>query len=432
VQRRDFYHFRFLFIPLLSFLHTSFVFSSYLFSFFFIPLSSSWAAPVPEWRYGEQGKVTVPIVFQTLVLPVVEVSLNGRGPYRFLVDTGGTKVMVDPRVARAVGLKGEGRITLRDLTGAKTVELTTIEEMRLGTLTVSHLPAVIGSTGVARLGEEVHGVLGLPMWTSGVLEMDYPRARLTLHDPEKFTLSLDGRGGAGAPSIRESSGLSSPRGRSGEGEGVVRMTLFERNSWFFTTSPIQGLDATVLVDTGWQEACSLNPAFARRAGLGEGDPNFRIPVGGWGGGRWIPMYRIPELPLAGLTLKDVMAGQGLGGAGDAIFGAWLLKSGRWWFDFPGRQMWVSLPQDRILPPPEHRAYLEGMKAWGQKDWSAAIEAFGQALRHEPAHEQARLCLAYSYREAGRFEEAKAAAEEVLNRYPGSTMAQQIINNLKEK
>ena len=45
VQKRDVYHFRFCFIPLLSFLYTSLVFVLYLFSIFFIPLFS-WAAPI--------------------------------------------------------------------------------------------------------------------------------------------------------------------------------------------------------------------------------------------------------------------------------------------------------------------------------------------------------------------------------------------------
>ena len=58
VQKRDFYHFRFRFIPLLPLPYTSLVLALYLFCSCFIPLSSSWASA----RFGAATDVAPPYV----------------------------------------------------------------------------------------------------------------------------------------------------------------------------------------------------------------------------------------------------------------------------------------------------------------------------------------------------------------------------------
>lgn len=55
-------------------------------------------------------------------VPVIEgVYLNGRGPYRFLVDTGAESSVVSPDVARASGLTAAYRVEVMTVTGSRLV-----------------------------------------------------------------------------------------------------------------------------------------------------------------------------------------------------------------------------------------------------------------------------------------------------------------------
>jgi predicted aspartyl protease len=50
-------------------------------------------------------------------MPVAEVCLNGKGPYRFIVDTGATASSVRPRLAAALGLSANYRVEIVTVAG---------------------------------------------------------------------------------------------------------------------------------------------------------------------------------------------------------------------------------------------------------------------------------------------------------------------------
>jgi hypothetical protein len=97
--------------------------------------------------------------------PLVEVTLNGKGPYRFLLDAGGNVVTLKRSVAVAVGATP---LRLREAR-----DVVRLESLDLGGATFHQVVAV------AEPELDVDGVLGFNVFTRGLLTLDYPAQRLT-------------------------------------------------------------------------------------------------------------------------------------------------------------------------------------------------------------------------------------------------------------
>jgi hypothetical protein len=97
--------------------------------------------------------------------PLVVVTLNGKGPYRFLLDAGGNVVTLKRSVATAVGAA-----TLRH---REARDIVSVESLDLGGATFHQVVAV------AEPELDVDGVLGFNLFTRGLLTLDYPAQRLT-------------------------------------------------------------------------------------------------------------------------------------------------------------------------------------------------------------------------------------------------------------
>ena len=101
-------------------------------------------------------------------LPAVEVMLNGRGPYRFGIETGARFLVVSNEVATAAGLSrrsSDGEIS------EYRADSVSIGAAMLGDVTLSTLP---------RMPRGVDGLLGLPAFADLLLTIDYPGQRVRL------------------------------------------------------------------------------------------------------------------------------------------------------------------------------------------------------------------------------------------------------------
>lgn len=354
-------------------------------------------ARFPRLDFGSATSITLSCELRGLVLPYVQLTLNGHGPLAFLVDTGGEYVVVDTAVSRTAGLLPSATLTILDAIGTRETHTTTISNLNLGGLTVSDLPALIAPMDHnMRLGVKVDGILGLALWNRVVLELDYPRERIILHTPGRFT----------APS------------------GAVGLSLTPGDPFSLVQLSANGRAASILFDTGWEEALALNPAFARQIGLGDGDPSFALPARSFSGSSWRPTYRV-TLTLGPWVIQEVVASQSGEGEEDGVLGGWILTTARWWLDLPGHRLWVSAPSGAVTLPAEHRAYLNGMKHWGRQDWRKAIDAFREAFRVRPAYLQARICIAYCLFMNKDYAAARDEARGILTVAPGSPTAKDI-------
>ena len=113
--------------------------------------------------------------------PYVMVLVNGKGPFRFVVDTGtGGQALVTPALADALKLPAAGQAHLNDPSGqgGKAAPMVLMDRVEVagvefrGVKAVRH--AVNGQEGTC------DGVLGFTLFREYLLTLDYPHRRMTL------------------------------------------------------------------------------------------------------------------------------------------------------------------------------------------------------------------------------------------------------------
>ncbi|MEO8030387.1 MAG: retropepsin-like aspartic protease [Gemmatimonadota bacterium] len=129
--------------------------------------------PSPPKSVTLNAPVTVPLLPSQVgraPLPVVEVTINGRGPFRLGVETGANFIAVSPDVVTQLGLVRAG--------GPDDYPEYRADSVRIGGAVFQDMP--ISAEGRAT---GVDGLLGLPFWAGVLLTIDYPANQLTIsHD----------------------------------------------------------------------------------------------------------------------------------------------------------------------------------------------------------------------------------------------------------
>jgi predicted aspartyl protease len=109
---------------------------------------------------------------------VVPVMINGRGPFRFIVDTGANHSTISPQLVRTLGLKPEeGSVLVNGITGAAQTFFVTVDRLQAGDLTVdgTSLPVVW-----APLMAGADGILGAAGLNEKSLLIDFQRNRVEI------------------------------------------------------------------------------------------------------------------------------------------------------------------------------------------------------------------------------------------------------------
>ncbi|MEZ5959907.1 MAG: retroviral-like aspartic protease family protein [Hyphomonadaceae bacterium] len=103
---------------------------------------------------------------------VAQVTVNGRGPFRFIVDTGANRSAVSPGLAAALGLTPHGEENVHSIHGVSPAPLVSVERLQYGevSLNAAALPMLGGSV---LAGED--GLLGVDGMSGRRLRMDFDR-----------------------------------------------------------------------------------------------------------------------------------------------------------------------------------------------------------------------------------------------------------------
>lgn len=113
--------------------------------------------------------------------PTIELTLNGKGPYRLLFDTGsGAELVLDEELSLELGLKPTGTQRIGDPNSPEAIEaqVVTVASVALGELAFSDVRAVTWKRQSMGIADFPRGVVGLGLFGPGIVTLDYPGKKL--------------------------------------------------------------------------------------------------------------------------------------------------------------------------------------------------------------------------------------------------------------
>ena len=135
--------------------------------------------------------------------PYVMVTVNGKGPFRFVIDTGtGGEAFVSADLATELALPQTGEITLNDPSGqgGRKVPMVMLESLQIAGVEFTGVKAAVHNLGSG--DGTCQGLLGFALFRNYLLTLDYPNHRMALTSG-----SLDPDGGKSVLPLRMSDGI---------------------------------------------------------------------------------------------------------------------------------------------------------------------------------------------------------------------------------
>ncbi|HEY0697528.1 MAG TPA: retroviral-like aspartic protease family protein, partial [Micromonospora sp.] len=205
----------------------------------------------------------------------VEVKVNGRGPYRFLVDSGADTSVVGLRIARDLQLPLATPVTLHSMTGSAVVERVKVDQLQLGSSQIHEL--LLPALKEVDLGGD--GMIGIDALVEQRLMMDFEKRVIKSEDARQPAQMLDG-------------------------EIVVRARR-QRGQLILTQVRAAGLPLEAVVDTG-SEITIGNLKLRDKLIKGNKDKFVTVAATGVTGVTMdLQLARIGELRLGSVKLKNV-------------------------------------------------------------------------------------------------------------------------------
>jgi hypothetical protein len=116
-------------------------------------------------------------------LIVVQAMVNGTGPFNFLLDTGSTRTVIDPELARQLQAPVIGEVSLTTVLHIRQDKLVQLEEVHLGKASVRGPTAIVDKLArQTMLAPGIRGVLGEDFLSNFDLLIDYGERSLRFGD----------------------------------------------------------------------------------------------------------------------------------------------------------------------------------------------------------------------------------------------------------
>lgn len=205
----------------------------------------------------------------------VETQVNGRGPYRFVVDSGADSSVVGTRIARALQLPAGEPAILNGITASARVERVLVDELTVGPSTIRNLEVPV--LRESDLGGD--GMLGIDALVEQRLMMDFEKRVIKVEDARTPAPRMDG--------------------------DIIVTARTRRGQLILTQVRAAGLSVEAVVDTGSEITIgnvALRDVLMRR----HKDKFTTIAVTGVTGVTVdLQLARIGELRLGSVTLRNV-------------------------------------------------------------------------------------------------------------------------------
>ena len=117
------------------------------------------------------------------VLALVPVTIDGKGPYAFALDTGASQSLVDSQVARALRVPVTGsKQRIAGVASVSRVRSIRVSDWRVGKVKLPPTTVVEANLPFGNATSGVQGLLGSDMLSDfDVVTIDYAHSRLLLH-----------------------------------------------------------------------------------------------------------------------------------------------------------------------------------------------------------------------------------------------------------
>ena len=245
--------------------------------------SLAMAYPVPLGQSINPGNLTEPerdivdVEIDRTRRLTVPVSIEGKGPFSFVVDTGAERTVLSEAIAAHLGLEADENVELISIAGTTRVDTVYVPQMTMGKKEYGGLIAPV-------LREEHIGA-------DGILGLDSLQNRRVLFDFVNDQLSVEDTGSASSTyNYREI--VVKGRRRSGQ--------------LIFTKASIAGIPVDVVIDTGGQVTIG-NRALQRKLrarARDTGDENLLIAVTGDTLG--VEMGRVADFRMAKARFQNML------------------------------------------------------------------------------------------------------------------------------
>jgi predicted aspartyl protease len=175
---------------------------------------------------------------------MVDVRINGNGPYHFVVDTGADRTILASEVAAELGLSHGDKVTLRGVVRAVLTETVSILTMTFGSITKRHLTVPTLSRSLL----DADGYLGLDFLDGHRVTFDFKNHLLQVNEPRaRFSANW----------VRENEARIRVSGSSGHLQALDCM--------------VDDTPATAFIDSGAEVSAANEPLLAA---LARRNPSF--------------------------------------------------------------------------------------------------------------------------------------------------------------
>lgn len=202
---------------------------------FLLWASPLWSAPPPEETTEAEPLYAAPTRIDRTGRVLAAVEVNGRGPFRFILDTGANRSALAPKTAEALGLTSQTMVPveLHGVTGSAMLPAVEVESLRAGNVEVGRnkLPVL-----PAEVFAGADGILGVEGLRDARVEVDFVNDRV---------------------SISRSNGKRAPSGY------LIVPAQVKRGGLLIASARVGGVPVQAIIDTGAER--SLGNAALRDA-----------------------------------------------------------------------------------------------------------------------------------------------------------------------
>jgi predicted aspartyl protease len=254
----------------------------------------------------------------------VPVTIDGAGPYRFLIDTGAQATVVTHELVEDLALRHSGRATLVAMGGTSEVDTVELDNLEFANRSVSGL--ISPALNATHIGAD--GILGLDSLQNTRVLIDFREGRMKIADV--------------------------PGEQSNSGYEIIVRARRKLGQMIITDARVNGVRASVIIDTGAQTSMA-NSALIDRIRARERTEVTSIDVLGTqmsNGAVWVRKLEIggAELSNVPVAIADspIFAALGLEGKPSLILGVANLRAfDRVAIDFSNQRILFDVPSSSI-------------------------------------------------------------------------------------